>query len=400
MDTEKSISVRIKSRAGANLIRGQYRHDLRKGRVPEYVDQARSHRNSHVTLAEGYSERPGELIKEFNERLTAAKKNRRTAEVRVGVVTLSKGAQTIVEGLSVADQDNLFEHVVKRVAADMDVPANYFEVHRDETGIHAHFSLLNVTSKGRPFRGGRGYMSHLQDVAGQACQELGYDIKRGKPKIARIKDGEDPSKWTHRSVAKLHKDLPQEIAALETERDALAEKNRVTGDRLAEAETKLDETLPADIAKEERRLAEVREKIRRAEIDFDDMDMLIFKTKFKIKETEDELEKVEQRRVTAEEAIASLERQRNALAEKVKTTEERLAKAEQKLQALDGENERLLKRSQTYAQRLQSQREAMKDVEDRLTLLAENQRLQAANKDLQQRLLRYERGRGQRGPGR
>jgi chromosome segregation ATPase len=288
----------------------------------------------------------------------------KTAAVLTGIITFSKAAQSMVERFAREEQDEIVEYVAKRLAQHMDVPPVYAVVHRDESAIHVQLTMLNVTSTGRTYRGNRAAMSKLQDIAAAAFQKRGLYVSRGKRKVERIKAGEKPDKYVNKSVAQLH------------------------------------ETLPADIAKEEQHLAEVREKIHRAEIEFDDMDQLIFKTKFKIKEGEDELEKVEQRRVTAEEAITSLERQRNALAEKVKTTEERLAKAEQKLQALDGENERLLKRSQTYAQRLQNQRKATKDVEDRLTLLAENQRLQAANKDLQQRLLRYERGRGQRGPGR
>ncbi|MDA8307497.1 MAG: hypothetical protein M0Z81_11785 [Deltaproteobacteria bacterium] len=251
---ELTISVRIKSRRGADLIRGQYRHDLREWHVPRYVDRTRSNQNSHIGLAVGYAEKPGALVREFDRRLTAAKKTGRTAEVLTGVVTFSKGAQKLVENLSRTDQDMLFKTVVEYVAAKMDVPANYVRIHRDESAIHGHFSLLNVTSKGRTYRGGRGDMSKLQDVAAQACQELGYDIKRGKSKLARIKDGEESSKYINRTVRQLHEALPKEIAALESERNALAEKVRAMDESLSAAE--------AQLAADSDRIAEQERKIQ------------------------------------------------------------------------------------------------------------------------------------------
>lgn len=362
MDPNASISVRVETKAGLDRIRGQYQHDLRKGRIPGYVDKTRSSRNSSIILAEGFGITPGALIKEHARRLTGTPMTAKTAAALTGIITFSHAAQSVVERFAREEQDEIIEYVAKRLAQHMDVPPVYAVVHRDESAIHVQLMMLNVTSTGKTYRGNRAAMSTLQDIGAEAFQKRGLYVSRGTRKIERIKAGEKPDKHINKSVRQLH------------------------------------ETLPTDIAKEEQRLAEVREKICRAETEFDDMDLLIFKTKFKIKDAEDELKKMEQRRVTAEEAIASLERQRNALAERVKVTEECLAKAEQKVQALGGENERLLKRAQAYAQRLQSQQEAMKDVEDRLTLLAENQRLQAVNKALQQRLLRYERSRG--GPGR
>lgn len=341
---ELTISVRIKPRAGADLIRGQYRHDLRKGRVPGYVDKTRSNKNSHICLAAGYGERPGALIREFDRRLTAKKKTSRTAEVLVGVVTFSKGAQELVENLPRDGQDKLLQHIVARVAAKMDVPANYVRIHRDESAIHAHFSLLNVTSKGRTYRGGRSDMSKLQDVAAQACQELGYDIKRGKSKAARIKDGEESSKYINRTVRQLHEALPKEIAILESERDALAEKVRAMSERLTEAETK---TLEAETKLNERtgRIANLEQKIL---------------------ENERDMENAERKRTALEQKIDALQRQRDDLAENIRVTGDRLAEAERKLEGFQGENQRLEKRIATYSSRLASRERELTELQEKI----------------------------------
>lgn len=220
----KSISVRIETRAGLDRIRSNYRHDFRQGRIPKYVDKSLSHENT-VYQAEAYSCKPGGLIAEHKRRFKGRMTKRTAAIVRF-IITLSVEAQELVRSLPTKRQNQLFVHVAKRCAKHLDLPLSTLAVHRDETAPHAHGMMLNSTfSEGKSYRGGKRDMQKLQDVAAEACKELGLEIERGTPKAERIRAGEKKEKWAHRSVKELHQELVGEINGLKRENAQLREEN-------------------------------------------------------------------------------------------------------------------------------------------------------------------------------
>jgi len=89
--------------------------------------------------------------------------------------------------------------------------------HEDETRTHYHFMLMNQTLGGKSSRRSfsRDACIALQDMAGKEFSSM--DIHRGKPKEQRVLDGEPLHKHIHRSVKKLHEDLPHEIAEAESD---------------------------------------------------------------------------------------------------------------------------------------------------------------------------------------
>lgn len=182
-----------------------------------------------------------------------------------GIITFGTEAQAVIENMERAEQDEVLRRVAERISRESKHPLIGLVVHRDEHSVHAHFVLRAFRAAGGkeiPWRYRQDFMSHLQDVAGEELAHLG--ITRGKPKIDRIRDGEPKAKWVHRSVHKLHDDLPREIEALRAEMRE-AERKRERNENLAlEAEIRgkvVSETYRAREKKAEERLAALTRQI-------------------------------------------------------------------------------------------------------------------------------------------
>lgn len=80
---------------------------------------------------------------------------------------------------------------------------------------HAHFTLVGYDRDGLSAsrRLNSRMLKQVQDLAGMVWEPHG--MTRGKPKSQRIADGDSVSRIVHRSVRRLHADLPQEIERLE-----------------------------------------------------------------------------------------------------------------------------------------------------------------------------------------
>lgn len=231
-----AISIRIEP---LNLEKssGQRSHDLRT-RAPAYVDVARSKDNS-VIISPPI---PSELRAEMAAARARNRQQKLSARARIfisGIITFGTEAQTAVNAMSKAEQDAAFRRVAERIARESGHPLIGLVVHRDESAIHAHFTLRGFRFEGGkevPWRFPANFMSVVQDAAAEEVASLG--IERGKRKIERIRDGEPKSRWVHKSVRELHNDLPNEIADLKKQIDAV-EAKREKNERLAlEAEKK------------------------------------------------------------------------------------------------------------------------------------------------------------------
>lgn len=193
-----SVSIRLEHRE-AGRSGGQRSHDLRQGRIPAYVDRARSDSNSV-------------LIEPLDEAgLRAVIAERRVGKKRAlmsnaslscnGILTFGREAQEVMAGLSIDEQNRLILKSCEDVAKRLDNTLSGLVIHRDEQAIHAHLQMSSWTLSGKAVSTviNRELASELQDVAASAFSSLG--ISRGIKKEERIKAGEKPR---HKTVRELH----------------------------------------------------------------------------------------------------------------------------------------------------------------------------------------------------
>jgi hypothetical protein len=238
--------------------KGQRHHDTRQ-RTPGYVDQSRIELNSTIIEPAKEAELRNECEQRRSQRDGGVQRAMRSdaAVSTVGVITFSHDAQRIVENMSRSEQDALFLETAERLAREMGTDLTGLVVHRDEASIHAHFQMPAIRHDGRPISKvtDRAATSRLQDVAAEPWQA--YGIERGVKKAERMARGEPESAYIHRSVRKLHNDLPAEIQALETK----AAKNRKLA---AETQAKIDAG-KGDLVALEKRKAAYERRIAEAE---------------------------------------------------------------------------------------------------------------------------------------
>lgn len=156
-----------------------------------------------------------------------------------GIVTFSTDAQATIDALPKKDQDRRFLEVAKAVAKHLGTDVAGVAVHRDESAIHAHFTLYGYGQDGQPVsrKMPKKVLSELQDVAAKAFDH--DDITRGKKIGERIKNGEPYSKTINRSVRELHRDLPVELEAARARVADMQEKVTSTQEKLAAREREL-----------------------------------------------------------------------------------------------------------------------------------------------------------------
>ena len=193
-----TVSIRLEHRE-AGRAGGQRSHDLRQGRIPGYVDRSRTDSNS--ILIEPQDEAGLRAI--IAER-RVGKKRALMSNASLscnGILTFGKEAQSVMNGLSVEEQNGLILRSCEDVAKRLDNTLSGLVIHRDEQAIHAHIQMSSWTLSGKAVSTviDREIASELQDVAAGAFSTLG--ISRGVKKEERIKNGEKPK---HKSVRELH----------------------------------------------------------------------------------------------------------------------------------------------------------------------------------------------------
>ena len=299
----KTISVRL-SRLKPNKYHNQLKHDRRDNKyIPKYIDKNRSGENvviidsklAHITGYQylEYLNKHRQHIFESGEsglkRKRLLTKNNNIAYS--GIITFGTEAQKIV----MADRERLkqlYENVVKRICQEYGTGCIQLIAHFDEQAPHAHFILRMMRKDGTLLNLKQKDMKRIQDIAGEVCREMGFDIARGKPKEERIRDGEPMHKYVHRSVRELHHVLPNAIEERE------AEKNRL------EEEIARLTTVKQNLVNEIRDLEEKRDKRIK---DIEDKDRLIAKAQRQLNELE---EKDKETRKRLEKRIATYERRK------------------------------------------------------------------------------------------
>lgn len=254
MEQEPSfaISVRVDHRS-LSRAKGARSHDLRKGRIPDYVDQERTSENS-VILEPAPPSSLRKICEDRRKTRTTQRAMKRDAAVAsCFIITFGTAAQPLFESLTRDAQDAAYRAVGEAIAKELGVNLTGLVAHRDETAPHAHGQMPAYHPDGTPLSkiltptvGKR-----LQDAAAAAIAPFEPRIIRGKPKAERIADGEPRSKTVHRSVRELHHDLPAELDKKRTEIAVLEA-------RIAKMQAKatLTEANARTLATYERRLAE------------------------------------------------------------------------------------------------------------------------------------------------
>jgi len=215
----KTVSVRVEHRA-ASRATGQRNHDLRHGnKIPKYVNREKLEENS-VIIEPKTAPELRKLCEERRAQRPTKRALKKDAAVSTnGIITFGTEAQLIIEKLSKDEQNKLFRETAERIANKLNTDLTGLVVHRDESAIHAHFQMLAFNREGIPLSMviDRKTAKELQDIAGEVYKQHG--ITRGTPKAERLARGDDLSKIVHRSVAELHRDLPNEINNKQKELD-------------------------------------------------------------------------------------------------------------------------------------------------------------------------------------
>lgn len=260
----RAASVRLKSRTNSSYS-FQWRHDLRRGPQPNYVDADRSHLNR--IIVEG--PRPAEMHRIAQERRSRRDTRRgmksNAAIATAGIITFGSEAASMFNGLSEDQQDAAFRELAEAVAARLNTSLHALVVHLDETTIHAHFTISSHDHDGHPLSKTTrpAVMSELQDLAAEILGRHCPGIERGHRYGDRLAAGADYADVIHKSVRQLHHELPADLAAA---RERLAHLEGLEASALTRAEQ-----ARADLVEVEDRLEAAEEDRAQAVARVDEM---------------------------------------------------------------------------------------------------------------------------------
>lgn len=239
----KAAQVRIQS-AKASSYAGQRKHDLRKGAQPSYVDATKADDNKTLIAPPT----PGEL-RAINEARRSQRETKRAmrsdaAVAFVGILTFGAEAQTVFEALEPKKQAEAFEDAARAVAERLNTSLAGLVIHRDESAVHAHFTLPAYDLNGNPLTGTvkRQTLKDLQDVVAKAFQKHAPAIERGRSVSERLEAGATRAETIHKTVRQLHADLPADLAAKKAEVEAAAARVEEMRARVEKLEAKADLT--------------------------------------------------------------------------------------------------------------------------------------------------------------
>ena len=218
----KAACLRIKTCSPAKA-RYQRRHDERVGKQPSYVDADRSHLNRCLV-----SPRPFPAISSEIDALRAKagckrKRKATAAMVVAGLIGFGRDVQYDFCELPEMQQDAAVIMLVKSLAQRLETVVESINIHRDESAFHAHFSLRAYNHNGQPLTAclTPSLLSDLQTLTCDILSRFCPTIERGRKKADRLASGAAMADVVHRSVRRLHGDLPLEIAEAEATRDEI-----------------------------------------------------------------------------------------------------------------------------------------------------------------------------------
>lgn len=255
-----TVSIRIGAvRAGS--YKGQRTHDLRKGKVPSYVDQERTKLNrgdEAPTLAKVHDanrDQKHAARTAAQARYEAAQASGDKAELKAakaaknacrqqyhetgvvayrGIITFGKDAQKVIKTLTPEELEKLVRESVIGAADVVDTSAFGVRLHLDESAPHAHFYWLATNEQGKKLNPNKYDCRRIQDLAAEPFKDLG--LTRGKSKELWIEEGADVSKYVHESVAELHERLPADLATARAELAQAKEAARIAQDLARQAQ--------------------------------------------------------------------------------------------------------------------------------------------------------------------
>lgn len=251
---------------------GQLRHDLRKGKQPDYVDPDRAHLNRVLIALRGVAaiQKDCVALREARGAQRAMKSN--AAVIKAGIISFGYEAAKYFKALTAEQQDAAYRELAQAVADYLQTSLEALVHHGDETQPHAHFALRAYSDDGQPVckRMTKAAMSVFQDLTAEILQKYCPEIQRGHRKKDRLAAGASYPDTLNRSVRQLHEDLPAEIEAKQAEAAALQDRiNQLQAD-LGDQTQRLDkyrqrvrdlETREDRSAKEEKRLMTYEKRV-------------------------------------------------------------------------------------------------------------------------------------------
>lgn len=366
----KTISVRL-SRLKPNQYHNQLKHDRRENKyIPKYIDKSRigenvviiDHELAHITGYQylEYLNKHRQYIFESGnsglQRKRLLTKNNNIAYS--GIITFGKEAQEIV----MKDRERLkelYDNIVKRICQEYGTKCFQLVAHFDEQAPHAHFVLRMMNKDGTLLDLKQKDMKHIQDIAGEVCQEMGFDITRGKSKEERIRDGEPMHTYVHRSVRELHNSLPNAIEEKEAELKNLEEQiSKLTTEK---------EKLAGEIQSlEEQRNKRVK--------DIEDKDRLIAKAEKQLEELRNQGKEESEKALKLKKRIETYERRKENYEKELQALDKHLEDKRRELVETENaiiQNQEKIRRSEKVDQELKNTVAAVKQFGENLGKIAE-----------------------------
>ncbi|MCC6009244.1 MAG: hypothetical protein JJU40_16455 [Rhodobacteraceae bacterium] len=257
----KAACLRIKTCSPAKA-RYQRRHDMRVGKLPDYVDASRSHLNRCLVSPRPFPEITSEIDSLRANAGCKRKRKTNAAIVMVGVIGFGRDVQPDFCALSEKEQDAAILTLVKTLARRLETLVESVDIHRDESAFHAHFSLRAYNHHGRPLTAclNPSLMSDLQSLTCDILSGFCPMIERGHRKAERLASGAAMADVVHRSVRRLHSDLPIEIAHAEATRDEIVAASDLAARERDAIEAQISD-LKMQSEEEKRALAQTEQRV-------------------------------------------------------------------------------------------------------------------------------------------
>lgn len=265
----KAACLRIKTCSPAKA-RYQRRHDMRVGKLPAYVNGSRSHLNRCLVSPRPLPEITQE-IDALRAKAGCKRKRKSTAAIVVaGLIGFGSDVQADFCTLAETEQDAAILTLVKTLAQRLETQVESIDIHRDESAFHAHFSLRAYNHHGRPLTAclTPSLLSDLQTLTCEILSRFCPTIERGHRKADRLASGAVMADVVHRSVRRLHLDLPLEIAEAEATRDEIVAASKLAGQERDAIDAQISglkmqsEQEKHALAQTEKRLAEMEKRAR------------------------------------------------------------------------------------------------------------------------------------------
>ena len=253
----------------------------------------------------------------------------------------------------------LYDNIVKRICQEYGTKCFQLVAHFDEQAPHAHFVLRMMNRDGTLLDLKQKDMKHIQDIAGEVCREMGFDITRGKSKDERIRDGEPMHTYVHRSVRELHNMLPHAIEEKEAELKKLEEQiSKLTAEK---------EKLAGEIQSlEEQRNKRVK--------DIEDKDRLIAKAEKQLEELRNQGKEESEKALKLKKRIETYERRKENYEKELQALDKHLEDKRRELVETENaiiQNQEKIRRSEKVDQELKNTVAAVKQFGENLGKIAE-----------------------------